>query len=533
VETTSPTTAQGRYETLKSERDPFLRRAEEVVSLTIPTLLPREGHSATSELPQPYQSVGARGINNLSAKVLLALFPPGSSFFRLTLDDKVLEDLTKEFGSKDEIAKAQTALEAGLAAGERAVLKRLETTGARAVLFDTARQLFACGNVLLQVLEGGKLRNHYLNSYVCKRDPEGNPLEIIFVEHFARATLPPKVLEIVESVEQGKGKSNASVDNVIDVFTHVKLDGSEWNAYQEVMGKMIPGTEGTYPKEKSPFIPLRGSRIEGESYGRGMGEENLGDLRSVESLSQSLIEFAGIAANIKFLVDPAGITKADSLARSRNGAFIKGTAKDVTVLSLEKFADFRVAKEMLDQVEKRLGEAFLLGTAAVRDAERVTAEEIRLIAGELEQALGGLYSVLAIELQLPLVARLMYVMQKEKAFPALPEGAVRPSIVTGMEALGRGGDLIKLKELVAETAELFGPDEVKKYIDAGDYLLRKSIALGIDAKGLIRSKEEVAGINQQQTAENLVGKLGPQALKNAQEQQTAATSAQPLPENIQ
>jgi hypothetical protein len=525
----TPTSAQGRYGALLSERDPFLRRAEDAAKLTIPTLLPPDGYSGSSKLDQPYQSVGARGVNNLAAKILLALFPPGSSFFRLSLDDKVLEELAAEFQDEKQLESARSTVEAALGKMERAALTRLEQVGARAPLHDGVRHLLVAGNVLLQVIGRGQVRCHYLNKYVCKRDPEGNPLEIVVKECFARATLPKNALDIVEAVEKDNPE-NKSPANTVEVFTHVRLIDGKWEAYQEVMGREIPNTKGSYPKDKSPWIPLRFSRIEGESYGRSMVEEYMGDLRSLEALAQAIVEFAGIAATVRFLVKP-GITKAERLARARNGAFIPGDAKDVTVLGLEKFADFRVAKETADTLEKRLGEGFLLGSAAVRDAERVTAEEIRLIASELEQALGGFYSVLAQELQLPLVARLLHIMTEDKTIPALPEGSVRPSIVTGLEALGRGGDLQKLDTLLAGITQIFGEDAVKERINVGDYIVRRGTALGLDLKGLVRSDEEVATSRQQTAAQGMVEKLGPQMLKNRAEQQGAATeAAEPNPE---
>ena len=58
--------------------------------------------------------------------------------------------------------------------------------------------------------------------------------------------------------------------------------------------------------------------------------------------------------------------------------------------------------------------AFLLHTAIQRDAERVTAQEIRYMAEQLETAMGGVYSLLSQEFQLPLVKILMKRMQEYK-----------------------------------------------------------------------------------------------------------------------
>ena len=75
-----------RWNFLHTGRTQVLRRARDAAALTIPSLLPEEGHTENSVLPQPYQSLGARGVNNLSSKLLLALLPPSTSFFRLTMD---------------------------------------------------------------------------------------------------------------------------------------------------------------------------------------------------------------------------------------------------------------------------------------------------------------------------------------------------------------------------------------------------------------------------------------------------------------
>tara|TARA_R100001594_G_scaffold142280_1_gene189046 strand:- start:168 stop:710 length:543 start_codon:yes stop_codon:yes gene_type:complete len=123
-----------------------------------------------------------------------------------------------------------------------------------------------------------------------------------------------------------------------------------------------------------------------------------------------------------------------------------------------------------------------------RDAERVTAEEIRIAHQELEIALGGVYSVLSQEFQLPLVELLMHKMQREKRIPKLPDDGLKPLIVTGVEALGRGEDLNKLGMFLQQLSPL-GP-EVLKEINIDDYIIRLAGSLGIDTEGLVKSPEE-------------------------------------------
>jgi hypothetical protein len=505
--------AQGRYEQLVSLRGPYLRRAEEAARLTIPTLMPPQGSTGGTELPQPWQSVGARGVNNLAAKALLALFPPGTAFFKLAVDDFLLEKLA-ELLQVEEGEDARAKIDAALSRVERAVVVEMEQSGARAPLYDTIRHLLVAGNVLLRINDDGTMRNFYLNTYCVKRDGSGQPIEIVVKETLSHATLPEEARAIVEANDNREDGTDPSPS--VDIYTHLRLVGKNWEAYQEVKQFPIPGTEGSYPKDACPWIPLRFSRIDGEDYGRAMVEEYIGDMRSLESLSQSIVEFAAIAATVKFLVDPSGQTKAEDLARSRNGAFKKGSAKDVTVVSLDKFADFRVAKEVKSEIEQRLGEAFLLGSAVRRDAERVTAEEIRVIAAELEQSLGGFYSVLGVELQLPLVSRMLYQMRRTKRLPTLPK-EVKPSIITGMEALGRGSELAKLDALLAATAQTFGQEAVSAAVKVNAFMVRGATSLGIDVSGLVRSDDEMEAMRQQGAAQSMVEKLGPTAMRQEEQ----------------
>jgi hypothetical protein len=278
------------------------------------------------------------------------------------------------------------------------------------------------------------------------------------------------------------------------MYTHIYRDGNKWQVYQEIKGNKIPGTEGSYPIDKSPWIPIRFTKIDGEDYGRGYVEEYLGDLKSLEGLSQAIVEGSAAAAKVLFMVNPNGVTDMAQLAEADNGSFVEGTQADVSALQLQKFNDFRVALETVNTINERLSFAFLLNSAVQRSGERVTAEEIRYMANELESALGGIYSILSQEFQLPLVKRIMFQMERGKRLPTLPEGTVEPVIVTGMEALGRGNDLARLDQFISVVQQI--PDAAGM-INWTDYLTRRGTALGIDMKGLVKSEEQVAQEQQQ------------------------------------
>ncbi|GGX91133.1 hypothetical protein GCM10007160_18270 [Litchfieldella qijiaojingensis] len=476
------TSAKGLYSRLEADRDPFLRRARDAAKLTIPSLLPEEGHNGTTKLKTPFQSLGARGVNNLSSKLLMALMPPNSPFFRLRVDNPELKQAAEE---SDQVAE----LEKALGQIEKTVMTEIEKSAIRVSVGETLKQLLVAGNALLYVKPGGGAKVFKIDSYVVRRDPEGTPLDTVVKESVSLATLPEKVRTALQDNNPSTDRSDH--DNV-DLYTHIYRDGDKWTVYQEVDGLKIPGTEGSYPLEKSPWIPLRFTQIDGENYGRGYVEEYYGDLRSLEALTKTIVEGSAAAARILFLVNPNGTTQKKTLQEAPNGAIRSGNSNDVSVLQMEKQADFSIAYQTIGTLTERLSYGFLLNSAIQRDAERVTAEEIRYMANELESALGGVYSILSQEFQLPLVRRLMYVLENKDAIPSLPEDAVSPSITTGIEALGRGHDLEKLDLFIKGMADIVPPEVLSQHVDFSDYMTRRATALGIETDGLIKSQEQIA-----------------------------------------
>ena len=169
--------------------------------------------------------------------------------------------------------------------------------------------------------------------------------------------------------------------------------------------------------------------------------------------------------------------------------FFQGDVNDVSTLQLQKSQDFRIALDTITQVRDRLSFAFLLNSSVQRNAERVTAEEVRFMAQELESALGGVYSVLSQEFQLPLVNLLLQRLVKSKKMPKFPKDTVKPQIVTGIEALGRGQDLNKLSQFLQYLGPL-GPEAIMQNLNLDDYIDRLGASLGIDTGGLIKTPEQ-------------------------------------------
>lgn len=491
-------TVAKRYSQLEGERDTFLERGREAAKLTIPTLLPLEGHSSSSVYDTPYQGIGARGVNNLASKLLLALLPPNSPFFRLTIDDFDLQQIAGDNRGQ---------VEESLARIERAAMQEVEGRAIRVPSYEALKLLIVTGNALVYMPKEGGMKVFRPDRYCVKRDAMGNVLEIITKESVSPLMLP-------EQVQAMLPENDTPVKNH-DLYTCVMREGKGWRTKQEIAGVLVPGSEGSYKEDRNPFIALRFIRIDGEDYGRGFIEEYLGDLRSLESLTRAIVQGSAASAKLLFLVRPNGSTKAGQLAKAANGTFVTGDTNDVSALQVQKSGDFRVALETMRMINDRLSAAFLLNSSVQRNAERVTAEEVRFMAQELETALGGVYSILSQEFQMPLINLLLGVLQEKGKMPAMPKDTVTPTVVTGIEALGRGQDLNKLSTFLQYLQPL-GPEVIQSEMNLNDYIDRLAASLGIDTSGLIKSQEQKM---QEQMAQQ-------QAMQQQMLEQTAMGMAQ-------
>ena len=477
--------ARDRYTQLTRGRTQFLHTAVECSRLTLPYLVQEDLSSRPEhqKLHTPWQSVGSKSVVNLAAKLMLALLPPQTSFFKLQIrDDKLGVEFPEEVRSELDLSFAKM---------ERMTMDYINASSDRVVVHQALKHLIVSGNALIFMGKDG-LKNYPLNRYVINRDGNGNVCEIVTKELISRRILSedlPEALPMITPNSPGDdGQKTGSDDHDVEVYTYVRLDNNgRWVWHQEAFDKILPGSRSTAPKNTSPWLVLRFNTVDGEDYGRGRVEEFLGDIRSLEGLSQALVEGSAAASKVVFLVSPSSTTKPKTIADAGNGAIVQGRPDDVGVIQVGKTADFRTAAEQMQNLERRISEAFLV--LQVRQSERTTAEEVRLTQMELEQQLGGLFSLLTVEFLIPYLNRTLHILQRNKELPKIPKDVVRPQIIAGVNALGRGQDQQSLVTFAQTLAQTMGPEIMAKFLDPGEYVKRLAAAQGIDALNLIKSKE--------------------------------------------
>jgi len=486
-------TAKSRYDALASGRNQFLQTAIDASKLTIPYLMKQDEEDANYKtLITPWQSVGAKGVTTLASKLMLALLPPQTSFFKLQIDEATLLS-----GQLDPAIRSD--LDVSFSKIERTILESIAASDDRVVVHQALKHLVVSGNALIY-MDKERLKLYPLNRYVVERDGLGNVIEIVTKEKIHK-TLVKKMLKDFDDTVMNRidDESTGYSREDVDVFTIIKRDNNRFVWHQEVYDKIIPGSQGKAPIDTTPWLPLRFNTVDNEAYGRGRVEEFMGDLKSLEALSQAICEGSAAAAKVVFTVSPSSTTKPSTLAKAGNGAIVQGRPDDIGVVQVGKQGDFSTAYQMIQQFERRLGEAFLVLT--VRQSERTTAEEVRMTQMELEQQLGGLFSLLTVEFLVPYLNRKLSVFQKTGEIPRLPKDIVKPTIVAGVNALGRGQDRESLQMFMQTIAQTMGPEAIAQYINPEEVVKRLAASQGIDTLNLVKSAEQLQQERQQQMME--------------------------------
>ena len=484
--------ASTRYNKLSTKRTHFLDTAVECSSLTLPYLIHKDNNKNVpfTSLSQPWQSVGAKAVVTLAAKLMLATLPPQTTFFKIQVrDDKLGEQL-------DPAVKSE--LDLSFSKMERTIMDYIAASSDRVVVHQALKHLIVSGNALIFMGKDG-LKHFPLNRYVVERDGNGNVIEIVTKELIDRKVLGLELPNAPVGPKPGDISDNASSDgDDVEVYTCVKQDekSGRWTWHQEADDLILPDSRSSAPKNASPWLVLRFNTVDGEDYGRGRVEEFLGDLRSLEALSQALVEGSAVASKVVFTVSPSATTKPSTLSKASNGAIIQGRPEDIGVVQVGKTADFQTAQAMTQTIEKRILDAFLV--LNIRNSERTTAEEVRLTQQELEQQLGGIFSLLTVEFLTPYLDRILLVLQRGGQIPKLPKDLTRVKIVAGINALGRGQDKEALIQFITTIAQTLGPEAIGRFLNSDEYIKRLAAAQGIDYLNLIKTQEQMQQEAQQQ-----------------------------------
>ena len=350
---------------------PLLDRCENYASWTIPKIMLEEGlDSVSADQSHDYQSIGAQAVNHVTNKMMLAMFRPSIPFYRLQLQPT-------EMKRAIEAGMTEASIGPILAKMERDSVKLLDSRMQRPKLYTAIRHLVVTGNVLL-CLEDDELRVMGLKFWRVKRTMRGKVHTLIIHERLAFDELDQDVREAMPNKYRATGEQV-----VVSYYKKIirQPNGSyiieQWVDEVQLDQKKF-GSK--YPEDKLPYRVLTWDLADESDYATGLVEEYSGDLETISILSESVVDGAVAGCDWRWLVNPTGMTKVDDIRNSKTGDAIAGTKEDIDTTSGGNAEAIRQAVDMMNLWEKRIARGFLMLSAVTRDAERVTAEEMRLTA---------------------------------------------------------------------------------------------------------------------------------------------------------
>jgi hypothetical protein len=160
-------------------------------------------------------------------------------------------------------------------------------------------------------------------------------------------------------------------------------------------------------------------------------------------------------------------------------------------------------------LSQQLSRTFLLQSSIQRNAERVTATEIREVAQELDQTLGGIFSGMARDIQIPVVRRAVVLMARDGLIPkeinkfVEGTGPLNLKVRTGLEALNREVTNSQLAQWAAVVGQV---KDVAAYIDWYGWAIKWTSSFGLEPVGLVKTPQQLQD-EQQQAAQQSIQQL--------------------------
>lgn len=483
-------TAASEWSKLDNLRQAMLSRFERLAQLTIPSVLPPDHYDAQQEqLTNGVNSLGCQAATHLVNKLMLAMFAPSRPFMRLDIEEQEKFKIMQTLGIEED------AITDSLAYGERAAMKALEQAGQRQQLFEITTHLVVVGNVLMD-LSGDEINVVGIRDYVVRRNARGKVTVIIIREKYIFEELDDEA-----KTEYLRVYPATRDDEVVDLYTWVQLKGGKY--YSSVWVKdcrLSRSFDGTWTPESLPYRPLVWRLPAKQNYGVGRAEDYANDLAEHEGLSEAVSDGAALATSFKWLANPGGITRPEDITGSANGAVIPGSKDDMDLLYANIGQQLQSVMSIKQDVARRIGQGFLLNSAVTRDAERVTAEEIRIQAIELESSLGGNYSRQALDIQQPLS---WWLLKKGKV--EVKGTKIEPVVITGLDALSRNADRERMLTFLGDVAALDGiAPQTRMKLRERNIIADMAAGAGVERGRYVASEEEIAAAqaNDQQARMN-------------------------------
>ncbi len=437
---------------LKYRDETVIQKSIDYARWTLPQLmvdieLNSNGRGAVVE--RDYQEIGPLLVNNLAAKLTGLLFPASRPFFEAELTDQLIQAATRAGQSQQDLQNqfAKLVIRA---------CKRVFKNASYAQLVQAARHLIVTGNVLTyRDSDEQRITTYGLQSFAVRRDGSGRLLDTVLRERTYIEALAPDIAAALRRANPSKYRRQDDAPPV-DLYTRIERKvaktGRVYFRVTQEADEIEVGTPGEYPEHLCPWQVITWNLIAGENYGRGLVEDYAGGFAKLSDASEAAALYGIEILKVLHVVAPGLGADIDEMATAESGEYVQGLNGSVQAHEAGDAIKLQTIRQEINEVFGNLARAFMY-KANTRDAERVTAYELRQDAQEADNVLGGVYSSLAEKWQVPMAHVLIY-EERATLLAGLLDGTVKLDIIAGVPALGRSIDLQNLLDAAQDISAI-------------------------------------------------------------------------------
>lgn len=497
------------FNSLKEKRNNWEEIWDLCAKYTLPQLYLEDSVRESGLEPEDLvigDSIGAEALNNFISQILKIVFPVRDSFFRVQMRtgaDGSLSRLSPE--RQQDVFRRY----------EEAAMHQLYKRGLHAQKFMLLGLLLTLGNVVYKIPKdpNKEIQVYDLNDCVIKRNLNGQVTDIIICEKTEVRFLSAKAV-----AKLAREKKVYKEDDVVKLYTHVRLNrNGKFEVSQSVDEIDLELGDNFYAEADCEYKVGAINVKRGSHYGVGQVQQYIPLIHKANVYADTATDTAVAGSIVTWAVSPSAGVRPEEFANREQGQPFGVRPDDIKAIVADVGANYQMTIAQYEQIARTLARVFLLPQAVQRDAERVTAEEIRMIAAKLEETHSGLYAAIANTIQRPMADTAIELVEDEELVKYKDE--IEVNLVTAMEAQSRSAELENLMAAAGDTT-IFNsiPPQVQEEMKLRPFLSTILANRNVDASKYVKTDEErQEELQQQQEAE---------AAANGQTQQPALNQSQ-------
>jgi len=412
------------FQALVAERGNIEAGWRQFAGITIPYLFRTEGDSETVSR----QSFLTKGVNSLANRITEVLLPVSRPPFTLEPNATQLE--TGDAEQVDDLRR-QLATIAGRATE---VMSEGKYTAAA---IDLITKLIVLGSAVYKT-DGKEIVTLNHTEYALSKDINGDLQRFIWREFMPLDSIDHSDLSTREALIIRAQNTTGYVA----LYTDYVLKGKKWTSTQYIEESTEALNVSVMGLKAMPWKAIDWIKVRGESYGVGLIESQIHTCVMYNELQGALDAAILKSADFRVLIDPASSIDPESFNQGLSGDSLAGKKDEVSVVANGLgAAEIQRISEYVDSLKRELSAVFLMQGGITRDAERVTAEEIRQQSNALEQAYGAVFIGLSQSIQRPFIEGAI----KEAGLDKIDAEIV---LKTGSESLSRYSELNNIRAFI-------------------------------------------------------------------------------------